>query len=221
MSKTKMNIIEEFSEKTADGVVGKVSFELDDLPDDLKLPSKAWLAKKWRKWKAYERVWDEVCKAHENEERESVRAKLKSLCDPADFIEYLLDFEIDLKPDASNTSKVGGDAKSALLAPLIKNAIRLFKEKKAANALNGKSYSQRQFAESHNKKLALLYDVRMKKIREGRSKLDQISDEIKLGGLSASELELKREVMRGIKEEIRIKPFLPSVSTIEGWIAGN
>ena len=72
MNKVKMNITEEFSERTVHGVVGTASFDIDDLPDDLKLPSKAWLAKKWRKWKAYERVWNEVCKAHENDERDVV-----------------------------------------------------------------------------------------------------------------------------------------------------
>lgn len=216
MNKVKINITEEFSERTIDGVVGSASFEIDDIPDDLKLPSKAWLAKKWRKWKAYERVWDEVCQAHENYDRDVVFNKLKNLTDPIDFIVFLLEFH----SASTNTAKLGGEAKNASSKPLIERARRLFSEKKVEYELKGKRYSQKQFAESHRKKLFEQYEDRMQEIREGQTMLDQINDEIKLGELSASELKLKREEKHEIEEAIRIKPILPAVKIIEGWLKG-
>ena len=128
MTKVKIKVTEINVDPTAEGVVGVATFDPNDLPNELKLPSKLWLAKRWRKWKAYKHVWDEVCKAYDADDRDSVQAKLKALIDPIDFIQFLLEFH----SESSNTAKAGGDTKSAMIEPLRQRARRLFEEKKQA-----------------------------------------------------------------------------------------
>ena len=216
MKKVKIEVTEFSDDSTAKGVVGVATFDPNDLPNDLKLPSRLWLAKRWRKWKAYERVWDDVCKAHDADDRDSVQVSLKALIDPVDFIEFLLEFYSEPR----NTSKAGGDTRSAMIEPLRKRARRLFEEKKKDILSKGKDYSQRQFAEFHRNELETHYSARLETIREVQIAIDRINAEIKLGDLSAPQLRLKREQKRNLEEDIRIKPFLPSVRVIEGWLAG-
>ena len=214
MSKVKINITEEFPSRTVDSLIGTAGFDVDDLPDDLKLPSKARLAKKWRKWKAYERVWNAVCEAHERDEREAVLAELKGLEDPVDFIVYLLEFY----SNPSNTSKAGGDAKCELSDALLEHARSTFEQKNDELSLGGRRYSQKQFAVWYRHRLAAQYEERMQEIEKLEAEIDRVTAIIKLGELTASQLKVQREIKRGLEEEARIKPILPAAKTIEGWL---
>lgn len=217
MKKIKLQQVEVFPERRPDGTVGIATFDPEDLPSDLKLQSKSSLAKNWRKWKAYERIWNVACRAYEDDDRDSAYFTLKKIADPADFMLHLIEYYTQ----PTNTSKAGGEAKNAILFPYRNRARRLYEEKKLEHQHKGKSYSQKQFANWFRKQLIEQHATGTARCKELRDKISEIDREIALGGLTASELKQRRESKRNLQEELRIaKPVLPSEKTISDWLSG-
>jgi hypothetical protein len=211
---------EESPEPMPIGWVGTAIFDpdavADAIPEDLKLPSKAWLAKRWRKWKAYERAWNEACKAHEIDDLDSARRTLKKLVDPVDFMIYLIEYFTV----STDTSKAGGEAKNATLVPMRTTARRLYQEQTLKAESLGKRLSKGKFAESHHEALKSHHDSCMSEYIEARRRIDEIDTEVGLGELSAQELKQLRSEKRQLDSIVQTKPTLPSVKTIAGWLKG-
>jgi hypothetical protein len=217
MKKVKLHRVEDFPESTADGVVGTATFDPDDLPDDLKLPSKAWLAKYWRKWKAYERIWNDAFKAYEADDRDAAYFILKKVADPADLMLFL----IEHYTVSTNTSKAGGEAKAAILAPYRTRARQMFTEKKAEFQNVGKGYTQAQFARWYRNYLKPPYEAATLTVKEIREQIDHLDDELRQVGLTALDIQQRREEKRKLQHDLRLTvPVMPSEKTIREWLSG-
>jgi hypothetical protein len=217
MKKTKFQLVEVFPEPTPEDVVAIAMVDPDNLPEDLKLPSRAWLMKRLRKLKAYESIWNAAYSAYEADDRDSAYFILKEVTDPADFMLYLIEY----CTQPTNTSKAGGEAKNAILSPFRNQAKRLYAEKKLEHQSKGKSYSQKRFAKWFRSVLTEQHEAATIESKELRDQIAEFGRQIAQGGLAASELKLLRESKRSLQDQLRaIAPVLPSEDTISKWLSG-
>lgn len=183
--------------------------------EDIPLPSQQRMKKLFRKLTAYERVWNEVCAAHERDDRETARSKLKALPDAVDFMMFLLDYQAE----PTNTSKAGGEARNANIAPLRNHARRIYQEAKQKRMGEGQRYTHAHFAKDHRRTLESRFEAQQAVIHDAQARIEKITDKLHAEP-DAAQLKELREEKRRLEQIVRHKPILPSLKNIAAWLNG-
>lgn len=175
------------------------------------------LEESFRNQHRYERLWAKVCFLHEASERDQALKALGAVSDLPLFIWWLLEYGTEPK----DTSKAGGEARTARYAPMRQQARRMFSERKLEEQNKGKPFSHERFAREFHRNLQKQHEAALLRVKELQRQIEAIESKINQGDLTAYQLRQHRAEKRELLGKVRAaKSLLPSLKVISSWLAG-